>query len=788
MAAHVIRALRLDLTVPRQANDFDLDELLNRFDARWFEQRLSPILDAVSPGDRRVKAHTLVLDLGAISLGALEARLAAALDDHLQGAIRQQLTQASNVAAGESAGEAASDVSARLSQLRCLLIDGARPWSLESGIKDTDALLELLIHSAPKELLEALKRWSKEPVLVPRLTAACSEARLRELLGLLGRDRGEAIIDAVDSLVALQRSQGLIGLPAATVERELWSAAFGVVLSGPGLVATGEPGQAVFARFADRIGLATNALREAVRSKPAPSQSSGSDDRGSPGREIPVDDLDALRLILVEGRISQSHLSLVLNQFDQWFGALLEGRRAFLLALLRQLRHRPWTIGRLSRYLDGALAERLVTALEPSYAGLLISLLLAVRRLEERGMLGVGAAKLALQVVLLQLLAPRGGVDARLLLELAVASLALRLGVTEAALARLLAAHATRWAETEARFSVLAELLHALVDQGEETQQEETADSTASAPVVEARGLAGTTTRAALLTAIRRYLYSGEVVPPYRDAYELLSRFAATQRGTATDLSGKMSLAVDVLARIAATADLDRAQSNDLLAQLLDLDVVARDSDLKALIVEVQTRIRAARPLAATRPGTSQSAAHQVPEAGNDTEEHWFVQNAGQVLLHPFLPRFFGALELLDGDRFKTPEHACRGVHLLQYLVDANSHSREPDLLLNKILCGLQPRFPVLEGITLRSEEIELSRELLGVGVVGNWKALKNTSEDGLREAFLRRPGRLSRRDDQDWSLAVSRKTLDILLDRCPWSVSVIRLPWMQQTLYTSWR
>jgi len=58
-----------------------------------------------------------------------------------------------------------------------------------------------------------------------------------------------------------------------------------------------------------------------------------------------------------------------------------------------------------------------------------------------------------------------------------------------------------------------------------------------------------------------------------------------------------------------------------------------------------------------------------------------------------------------------------------------------------------------------------------------------------LRQSFLMREGRLLRRESDDaWSLTVSTKAYDLLLDSLPWRFSTIRLPWMQTVLHVKWR
>jgi hypothetical protein len=165
-----------------------------------------------------------------------------------------------------------------------------------------------------------------------------------------------------------------------------------------------------------------------------------------------------------------------------------------------------------------------------------------------------------------------------------------------------------------------------------------------------------------------------------------------------------------------------------------------------------------------------------------------YLGNAGLVLLHPFLPVLFKRLNLVTGGDDGQPqlrgENAARAVQLLQYLVDGRSDAPAPQLLLNKLLCGLEPGSPV-PPVELGEEERGLCDQLL-VAVISQWSALGKTSPEGLRKTFLQREGRLQE-DDAACTLAVVRRPFDVLLSRLPWSLAVIRQPWMPAPLHVSW-
>ena len=162
-----------------------------------------------------------------------------------------------------------------------------------------------------------------------------------------------------------------------------------------------------------------------------------------------------------------------------------------------------------------------------------------------------------------------------------------------------------------------------------------------------------------------------------------------------------------------------------------------------------------------------------------------YIQNAGLVILGPFLPRFWTTLELLEANQFTGVEAAQRASLILQYLVDELLDTVESSLSLNKILCGLDPSVTLPAELVLTAAERSECAGLLGA-IVQNWSILGSTSIAGLRTTFIERPGVLHRHHD-GWLLQVEHQTHDILLDQLPWSIRVFKLPWMTEILHVEW-
>ncbi len=160
-----------------------------------------------------------------------------------------------------------------------------------------------------------------------------------------------------------------------------------------------------------------------------------------------------------------------------------------------------------------------------------------------------------------------------------------------------------------------------------------------------------------------------------------------------------------------------------------------------------------------------------------------YIDDAGLVLLHPFLPGLFQALGISEGDDLLQPE---RALCLLHYLATGRLGAPEHELMLPKILCNVPLQEPVDAEAALTAGERKEAEALLRA-VIGHWQVLRNTSPDALRGTFLLRPGKISRRDGE-WLLQVESQSCDLLLDQLTWSISMIKLPWMEHMLWVEWR
>jgi hypothetical protein len=168
-----------------------------------------------------------------------------------------------------------------------------------------------------------------------------------------------------------------------------------------------------------------------------------------------------------------------------------------------------------------------------------------------------------------------------------------------------------------------------------------------------------------------------------------------------------------------------------------------------------------------------------------------YINNAGLIILGPYLKPFFNRLGLLNGSDFASTESAWKAVHLLQHACGFVQESgregwSEQELFFNKLLCGIDISEPVPEVMEMSSEELEELDGLLN-SVLQNWTIMQRSSIFALQSTFLQKKGRLSI-SGKNWDMIVERDSaVEILIDKLPWSISIIKLPWNDYTINTQW-
>lgn len=162
--------------------------------------------------------------------------------------------------------------------------------------------------------------------------------------------------------------------------------------------------------------------------------------------------------------------------------------------------------------------------------------------------------------------------------------------------------------------------------------------------------------------------------------------------------------------------------------------------------------------------------------------EGLYIQNAGAIIIAPFLPVLFKKLKVIEGAKVLDPQTA---VLAIQYAVNGNEKVEEYDLVLPKILCALEVEFVIDATKEITANQKNEVNEMLS-SLIEHWSVLKNTSIAGLQETFLKRDGKLSAQDN-DWLLQVEQKSYDMLLNQLPYNINMIKMPWMERIIRMEW-
>ncbi len=226
-----------------------------------------------------------------------------------------------------------------------------------------------------------------------------------------------------------------------------------------------------------------------------------------------------------------------------------------------------------------------------------------------------------------------------------------------------------------------------------------------------------------------------------------------------------------------------------------------------------------------------------------EKEVRVYTKNTGLVFLWPFFYDFFKMHNLMMGNQFFSEQAAHNAVYLLQYLITGKLKSPEWQLTLPKLLCGLSydavllPYRPINQGYDVDAqeatevateasaqqrqkepivktatstsiadgamEEIACHSQVLIEKVIKRWKSLTKlketplyqdaTTEHILKSYFLNRLGILTRHnpdyptESTFWHLTLMHQEQDQENLLPPWSMTSIKLPWMQEAIILFW-
>lgn len=217
------------------------------------------------------------------------------------------------------------------------------------------------------------------------------------------------------------------------------------------------------------------------------------------------------------------------------------------------------------------------------------------------------------------------------------------------------------------------------------------------------------------------------------------------------------------------------------------------EKNITALALPVRALFENIKKLAADR-GVAEAAPTREKHVRMNHKPNWpkpaindgvAVRNAGLVIISSYIMLLFERLGLLENNKFIDTAAQAKAVHYLQFAVTGLSHTDENLLVLNKLLCGLPLDTPVADGIEISADEKKLTEGLIHA-IIGYWPSIGDTSIEGFRGNWLVRDGVLSELPDK-WELTVEKRAYDVLLQKFPFSFSVIKLFSMHKPLHVNW-
>lgn len=166
-----------------------------------------------------------------------------------------------------------------------------------------------------------------------------------------------------------------------------------------------------------------------------------------------------------------------------------------------------------------------------------------------------------------------------------------------------------------------------------------------------------------------------------------------------------------------------------------------------------------------------------------ETDGDYYANNAGLILIHPFLKQLFENCKLLHKDNsINDPETAA---HLLHFIATSKEQDYEDEMLFEKFLCNIPINQTINRNIMLSEELKNQANEMLEA-VLENWSIMKNSSVALLQNEYLQRAGKIILTTENP-KILVERKTQDILLDKISWNLGIVKLAWKNKIIFVEW-
>lgn len=237
-------------------------------------------------------------------------------------------------------------------------------------------------------------------------------------------------------------------------------------------------------------------------------------------------------------------------------------------------------------------------------------------------------------------------------------------------------------------------------------------------------------------------------------------------------------------------------ERDELLNYQKQFSRFAQEEEFLSKFLDIPDELKKQSPIKSTTPKQKKNIENEVVnELGvleEQTRQNEYqknisnLSNAGLILVYPYLRTLFDRFNWLNEKGFEDDNCRTKALLITDYLVYGEREVvPEHELVLNKILCGMHPKDSLSPLIMLSDSEKHEADNLIE-SAIQHWTILKDTSKEGYRVSFLQRDGILMFRDES-WFMRVERKGFDMLLEHLPYTISIIRLPWMKHKLFVEW-
>ncbi len=172
-------------------------------------------------------------------------------------------------------------------------------------------------------------------------------------------------------------------------------------------------------------------------------------------------------------------------------------------------------------------------------------------------------------------------------------------------------------------------------------------------------------------------------------------------------------------------------------------------------------------------------------------DENQVSYDAGLLIFWPFLSTLFQRLSLLSTyqeddkqvTKFVSTQAQDKAYALLKGLL-GEQEEHDGYLGVANILVGYELDTVVEQPIKLTDQDVGHLNELLST-VISRWDILKNMPVASFQSLFLKRECSISV-SESGCHISVEKQTLDVLMQKMPWGLGMINLPWLEDAFLIS--